>query len=143
MRRGASQERDAEDTPGCMRMHVPVAVPRGCEVCGGAPVGVDVAAALRPCVEQVLTVVLESDSELEAGGHGVVLAALKTPSVGTDPAFAQRLSDLRACLAALAGENGRDSSIEEVIARGLLNTRHDWLPYMCTCQDGSCIWLSS
>ena len=39
----------------------------------------DVAAALRPCVEQVLAVVLESDSGLEAGGHGVVLAALDTP----------------------------------------------------------------
>jgi uncharacterized membrane protein YgcG len=37
---------------GCAR--IPSAVPRGREVCGGAPVGVDVLAALGPCVEQMM-----------------------------------------------------------------------------------------
>ena len=48
-------------------MRVPIAVPRGREVCGGAPVGADVAAVLQPCIEQVMEVVLGPAKEQVAG----------------------------------------------------------------------------
>ena len=98
--RRVSQDRSVEDVPS----RVPAAVPRGREVCGGAPVGVDVAAALRPCVAQVMAVVLGSGHEQEVGSHGAVLAR---PAVAhADPTFGQRLSELRACMEALAEATG-------------------------------------
>ena len=78
----------------------PVAVPRGREVCGGAPVGADVAAALRPCVEEVVAVVLGPCGERATDGHGAALTHLAV-AYG-DPAFEQHLSDVRVCLEAMA-----------------------------------------
>ena len=91
-------------------VRVPMAVPHGREVCGGAPVGVDVAAALQPCVAQVMAVVL--GPEPQAGSHGAVLDRVYHPVPNhseviagrhqSNPCFAQHLSGLRACLDALA-----------------------------------------
>lgn len=91
-------------------VRVPMAVPHGREVCGGAPVGVDVAAALQPCVAQVMAVVL--GPEPQAGSHGAVLDRVYHPVPNhseviagrhqSNPCFAQHLSGLRACLDAMA-----------------------------------------
>ena len=87
------------------RVRVPMAVPRGREVCGGAPVGVDVAAALQPCVAQVMAVVL--GPEPAAGSHGAVLDVRARPVPHhADICFAPRLSGLRACVDALAAAIG-------------------------------------
>ena len=56
-------------------VRVPMAVPRGREVCGGAPVGVDVAAVLQPCIEQV------SGATIGRVAHS------KCPSQRPSPAF--------------------------------------------------------
>ena len=76
----------------------------------GAPVGVDVAAVLQPCVAQVMAVVL--GPEPEAGSHGAVLDMTHHPvpkrteviagKAIPNPCFAQHLSGLRACLEAVA-----------------------------------------
>ena len=51
MRRASQQRGGEEDAP-----RLPVAVPRGREISGGARVGIDVCGALRVAVEQVLDV---------------------------------------------------------------------------------------
>ena len=58
------------------RARIPSAVPRGREVCGGAPVGVDVEAALGSCVEQMM--LAPTPDGQQAAGHSERLVDLAT-----------------------------------------------------------------
>jgi len=123
-------------------MCVPMAVPRGREVCGGAPVGVDVAAVLQPCIEQVMEVVLGPAEEQVAGSHGAVLA--RYAPLYTDSAFfTQHLSDLRACLADLAAAvSSRFAVPSHAVTSALWQLSPVWASmdpgYLARCLAGEC-----
>ena len=61
--------RPSQQPEGVASPRLPAAVLRGREVCGGARIGVDVGALLRPCVEQVLVAVFGPRDESDDVGR--------------------------------------------------------------------------
>lgn len=83
----------------------PGAIPRGREVCGGARIGVDVGAMLRPCVEQVLAGVFGPEDEsgaVEQTETDICVVLPWKEVLGSNPGFGVWLDRLRLCVETLS-----------------------------------------